>query len=255
MDNQTKVIMGLLAIILILAIVFGLKITGIIKPAEKNEVTEESINKIENVITEQESDLDKDEIIIIDYDSEKDTDNNTSMESRLDIATILDWYINFTIKYKIAVFVITIILNIGIAMMYRKIGMPMWTIILQIVSPILSLLNLHKYITLIISIFQLVSVITLFKLLDAFSIELGERKNIFIGASAVIGVIALIVTKFSILGTAMIMTGLFVATLILMFHIKMCFNLAGNFNKGKGFKLGLILLPGIFQAILGYQKN
>lgn len=251
MDNQTKVIMGLLAVILVLAIIFGLKITGIIKPAEENEVIEEqSINKLENVVNEQETNSDKNEIII-DY-----KENNTyNKRNENFIYGMLRWYISFAIKYSIVIFAITIILNIGIAILYKKIGMPMWTIVLQIVSPILSLLNLHEYITLIISILQLVSVITLFKLLDAFSIELGNYKNIFIGAGVVIGTIILIITKFNIIGTAMIIVGLFIAALIVMFHIKMCLNLAENFNKGKGFKLGLILLPGVFQAILGYQRS
>ena len=251
MDNQTKTIIGLLALILILAIVFGLKVTGIIKPNEKSQVIEkQSINKLENVVNEQETNSDKNEFII-DY-----KENNTyNKRNKNFIYEILMWYNSFAIKYKIIIFVITMILNIGIAIMYSKIGMPMWTIILQIASPILSLLNLHEYITLIISIFQLVSVITLFKLLDAFSIELGERKNILIGASAVIGIIILIVSKFNIIYTALTMVSLFVVSLIVMFHIKMCLNLAENFNKGKGFKLGLILLPGVFQAILGYQRS
>ena len=168
---------------------------------------------------------------------------------------IIEEYIYFANKYAVVVAVITMILNIGIAMMYRKIGMPMWTIILQIVSPILSLLNMHRYITLTISIFEFISAIMLLKLLDAFSIELGERKNIVIGASAVILTIILIVSKFNIIGTALTMVSLFVAALILMFHIKMSLNLAESFDKGIGFKIGLILLPGVFQAILGYQRS
>lgn len=253
MDNQTKVILGLLAIILILAVVFGLKLAGIIKPDKSSKVIEESMNKLENVVTEQEINLEKDEIII-DY-GENNTDNKTSKTSKFNMTTILEWYINFISKYRIAIFVITIILNIGISMMYRKIGMPMWTIVLQIVSPILSLLNLHKYITLTISIFEFISVVMLFKLLDAFSIELGERRNIVIGASTILGILILIISKFNIIGTALTMVSLFVVALAIMFHIKMSLNLGESFNKGKGFKLGLILLPGIFQSILGYQNN
>lgn len=139
-------------------------------------------------------------------------------------------------------------------MLYKKIGMPMWTIVLQVVSPILSLIYI-PYITLIINIFKLASAVMLFKLLDAFRIELGERKIIFIGASAVIVTILLIVSKFNIIYTALIMLELLIVALIVMFHIKMCLNLAETFNKGKGFKFGLIFLPTIFQAILGYQKD
>ena len=63
-----------------------------------------------------------------------------------------------------------------------------------------------------------------------------------------------IVTK-SILYTISLTGILLLIIIAIIFHIKMCSNLADEFNKGKGFKLGLIILPTIFQAILGYQNN
>ena len=50
MDNQTKVIFTLLAIVLILTIIFGLKITGVIKPAEKSKEIVKEQNVIDNSI-------------------------------------------------------------------------------------------------------------------------------------------------------------------------------------------------------------
>ena len=54
MDNQTKIIMGLLVLILVLVAIFGLKVAGVIKPAEKSEVAQEQLtNKLENGIITQ----------------------------------------------------------------------------------------------------------------------------------------------------------------------------------------------------------
>ena len=129
----------------------------------------------------------------------------------------------------------------------------MWTVVLQIVSPILSLINV-SIIETIISILNFVSSILLFKTLDAFQVELGEYKTLLITATAFIAVIMFIVTK-SILYTISLTGILLLIIIAIIFHIKMCSNLADEFNKGKGFKLGLIILPTIFQAILGYQNN
>ena len=250
MDNQTKVIVGLLVLILILACVFGLKLTGVIKPSEKNQTTEELTNKLENVEIEQENKIDKQEIIY----RKNTTENNSSRKMDFDIRETIMRYNAFVIKYGIVIFVIMMALNIGIAKMYSKIGMPTWAIILQVISPFLSLINI-SILTSIINILNFASAIILFKLLDAFSIELGENKKIFIGVSSIVLIIILIISKFNIIFAATSMVSLFVVVLIVMFHIKMCLNLGESFNKSKGFKLGLILLPGIFQAILGYQKN
>lgn len=231
MDNQTKIIIGLVVLVIVLAGIFFLKSTGKIRTTEKEEIkTEENI--IENKETLQSS---------------------ANSQSSADIYMIAKKSNSFTKKYSIIISIIIIILNIGIAKLYTKIGMPMWTVVLQIVSPILSLINV-SIIETVIDILNFVSSILLFKTLDAFRVELGEYKTLLISAAAFIAVIMFIVTK-SIL-YAISLTGILLLIIIAtIFYIKMCSNLADEFNKGKGFKLGLIILPTIFQAILGYQNN
>jgi len=231
MDNQTKIIIGLVVLVIVLAGIFFLKSTGKIRTTEKEKIkTEENI--IENKETLQSS---------------------ADSQSSADIYMIAKKTNSFTKKYSIIISIIIIILNIGIAKLYTKIGMPMWTVVLQIVSPILSLINV-SIIETIISILNFVSSILLFKTLDAFQVELGEYKTLLITATAFIAVIMFIVTK-SILYTISLTGILLLIIIAIIFHIKMCSNLADEFNKGKGFKLGLIILPTIFQAILGYQNN
>lgn len=231
MDNQTKIIIGLVVLVIVLAGIFFLKSTGKIRTTEKEKIkTEENI--IENKETLQSS---------------------ADSQSSADIYMIAKKTNSFTKKYSIIISIIIIILNIGIAKLYTKIGMPMWTVVLQIVSPILTLINV-SIIETIISILNFVSSILLFKTLDAFQVELGEYKTLLITATAFIAVIMFIVTK-SILYTISLTGILLLIIIAIIFHIKMCSNLADEFNKGKGFKLGLIILPTIFQAILGYQNN
>lgn len=231
MDNQTKIIIGLVVLVIVLAGIFFLKSTGKIRTTEKEKIkTEENI--IENKETLQSS---------------------AGSQSSADIYMIAKKTNSFTKKYSIIISIIIIILNIGIAKLYTKIGMPMWTVVLQIVSPILTLINV-SIIETVISILNFVSFILLFKTLDAFRVELGEYKTLLITATAFIAVIMFIVTK-SILYTISLTGILLLIIIAIIFHIKMCSNLADEFNKGKGFKLGLIILPTIFQAILGYQNN
>lgn len=225
MDNQTKIIIGLVVLVIVLAGIFFLKSTGKIRTTEKEEIKTE-----ENII-----------------------ENKETLQSSADIYMIAKKSNSFTKKYSIIISIIMIILNIGIAKLYTKIGMPMWTVVLQIVSPILSLINV-SIIEAIIGILNFVSSILLFKTLDAFRVELGEYKTLLISAAAFITVIMLIVTK-SILYTINLTGILLLIIIAIIFYIKMCSNLADEFNKGKGFKLGLIILPTIFQAILGYQNN
>lgn len=231
MDNQTKIIIGLVVLVIVLAGIFFLKSTGKIRTTEKEKIkTEENI--IENKETLQSS---------------------ADSQSSADIYMIAKKTNSFTKKYSIIISIIIIIFNIGIAKLYTKIGMPMWTVVLQIVSPILSLINV-SIIETVISILNFVSSILLFKTLDAFRVELGEYKTLLITATAFIAVIMFIVTK-SILYTISLTGILLLIIIAIIFYIKMCSNLADEFNKGKGFKLGLIILPTIFQAILGYQNN
>lgn len=225
MDNQTKIIIGLVVLVIVLAGIFFLKSTGKIRTTEKEKIKTE-----ENII-----------------------ENKETLQSSADIYMIAKKTNSFTKKYSIIISIIIIILNIGIAKLYTKIGMPMWTVVLQIVSPILSLINV-SIIETIISILNFVSSILLFKTLDAFRVELGEYKTLLITATAFIAVIMFIVTK-SILYTISLTGILLLIIIAIIFDIKMCSNLADEFNKGKGFKLGLIILPTIFQAILGYQNN
>ena len=172
MDNQTKIIIGLVVLVIVLAGIFFLKSTGKIRTTEKEKIkTEENI--IENKETLQSS---------------------ADSQSSADIYMIAKKTNSFTKKYSIIISIIIIILNIGIAKLYTKIGMPMWTVVLQIVYPILTLINV-SIIETVISILNFVSFILLFKTLDAFRVELGEYKTLLITATAFIAVIMFIVTK------------------------------------------------------------
>lgn len=257
MDNQTKIIIGLLILVVILTGVFFLKITGKIETTKSKETKME-----ENIIDKENSnqkDWEKNQENIESsenvYDSKqnnkKDKEISQSNSDRLYIN--IEWYRSFAKKYSIIIFIITIFINLGVAKMYIKIGMPTWTVALQIISPFIALININS-IQIFINILKFVSFVLLYKKLDAFRVELGSYKIAFIGAMALIAIILLIILK-NIVYALFCTVGILMAILVMMFHIKMCLNLANNFDKGKGFKLGLIFLPTIFQSILGYQNN
>lgn len=260
MDKDTKIIFALLALMAMLTCVFVLKVAGIIKPVENKDIEIE-----ENIISESINDLEQEEHSFEDEpinNLEEDNQSNDKydFEELLNIQTDInrnfftEWYFTLVMKYRLFIFIITIILSIGISIMYKKIEMPVWTVILQLCLPFLNLINVSAIET-IIYILRFISLILLYKKLDSLRIEMNLYKSVFISTILIILAIILINLNLNILYFLLAMLAALVVILAIMFHIKMSSNLAETFNKNIGFKIGLIFLPTIFQAILGYEKN
>ena len=235
MDEQTKTIFVLLAIIAICLVVFVLKITGVIKPEERKIIEE----------TEQ-----LEELYIYDYN-----DNYSS--------SFINFVVGTSIASSIISLAITIIICIGIGKLYRKLGMPDWCVYMQYIAPLLNLTNLIPVIggvlSLIIAILQIVTLAYFFG-------SVGMSK-----LWAVCPTIALIIIIFGMFqsfaglmitndestggGVFMIFVAYALLLAFLVAYIIANVKVGKMLNKGTGFIIGLAILPVIFQPILGYMKD
>jgi hypothetical protein len=234
MDNQTRVIFALLILIAILGTVFILKVTGIIKPSEK-----EDINIVETVnIAENSEEIKK---------YEKDM-------LKKDISFTIKLY-GFIVKYatmiKIIIFILNIIFAIGMAKLYRKINMPDWAISFQYIYPIINIL-LGSGGGIIVKTIQLIIALISLSCLCCFFECLNMSK--WWPLSIILGIV-LMAISFIMDSKIWMILGIILIISFMYAHIISCVRLSKEFNKGIAFLILLIILPGIFQPILGYQRE
>ena len=151
-----------------------------------------------------------------------------------------------------------IIESVGIAKMYEKLGMPGWTKTVQILYPILVIINSFVKIGLIISIVEFIrflALLILYKVLGCERVELKSIMPIIAIILGIVGIVCLFIIKAGIFISLIYLAIIFIIIVAFAFYIKLCKHLAEHFDKGKGFEIGLIILPSIFQPILGYMKD
>lgn len=225
MDSQTKIIMGLLILIAILVGVFVLKVTGVIKPADKVKIEEtQKTEETEEIKKVKESFIMK----LISFIT-------------MNIIVII-----------IIVFIINMILSIGEAKLYRKIGMPDWTISFKYIDPIVTLI--FGFMPRIISngIESILGILSFYCLCKFFGC-LGVSKwwPLAFVAGLILSIIGIFRSGINIL----LIMGIILLIAYLYAHIITSIRLAKEFDKGKLFTILLIIFPSIFQPVLGYQKN
>lgn len=227
MDNQTKIIFVLLAVILVLVGIFVLKITGVIKPAEK-----ENVNIIET--------------------SEK-VKNNEKEILKKDISFSIKLY-DFIEKYAktiiIVICILNIILAIGMAKLYSKIDMPDWAVSFQYIYPIINIL-LSFAGGMIVSIIELILSLISLSCLCCFFGCLNMSK--WWPLSIILGIVFISISVV-IESEIWLILGIVLILLYLYAHIISSIKLAKTFDKGIAFLLLLIILPGIFQPVLGFER-
>jgi hypothetical protein len=227
MDNQTKVIFILLAIVLILSIIMGLKIAGVIKPSQKPKKTVEE----QNVIDEK-----TDEIEI-----EESYNNNLFLK----ILRFIIMHLNL-IGFGIVIFT-----SIGSAKLYKKINMPDWAINFYYMYPIIALVMgfMPRIIEIILSSF--VGLTALSCICKFFGcLEMSEWWPLAGIAGTLLILLGLgkgVIKIFLIIGILLILSYVYA-------HVVSSIRLARKEDRGIGFTIGLILLPTIFKPILGYLK-
>ena len=220
MDKQTKIIMGLLAGIIILAVIFTLKVTGVIKPTQNVSET----NSIETNINEKES--------------------------------IEQLQFVYVVKF-IAIMTGTIVMLIGFYRAYAKLGIPPILLILTlfvfpmtmglikttlvfaafgIVSASISLIYIGLGIVLIVSI---ITVGKYFKCLNMNSLIAW----------------LLIVPVLTVFSTSFVFLNWIVYIILLVYYVISIERFARCFGKGIGFAIGIFFLPMIFIPIIGYSNN
>jgi len=227
MDNQTKIIFVLLAVILVLVGVFVLKVTGIIKPAEK---------EIVNII-ETSEEVENDEIDILKKD----------ISFTMTLYDIIAKYATIII---ISICILNIVLAIGMAKLFRKINMPDWAVTFQYVYPFINILLSFAggvIVTIIEGIIALISLSCLCCFFGCLNMSKWWPASIILGMVFIaIGAI----TGFSIL----LILGIVLVLLYLYAHVISSIKLAKEFDKGIVFLVLLIIFPGIFQPVLGFGK-
>ncbi len=243
MDYQTKTIFVLLALIAVLTGIFVLKLTGVIKPAERKEEINNS-NTIYNFDNAKNNDIDR-EAIKEQYFSEYNSKNSFIGSFYLMLSSYL-------IFIRILIFIVNIVINIGIGKLYRKLSMPDWCVYMQYIAPALNITTsipiIGGLISLIIGILEIVTL--------AYYFESAEMSKLW----AICPIITLLIFAFGVvISLAGVSFWLFIAyMLIILFGIAYIIaniRIADKLNKGTLFKVGIAILPFIFQPILGFMKE
>lgn len=233
MDNQTKIILALLAILAIFAVIFGLKVTGVIKPKEiqTNANVQNSFNNIEQK-SEENSVANLERKI-----KSREINKKTSLsEFFIKIASSI-WVV-------IIIQLLVIVIGIGEAKLYRKIDMPEWTAtykyIVTFLNVIVSLLNVKlKIISIIISIVDLF-------VLGYYFMATGMSKCWIAAPFTIV---------LAFFGTWGLIIGLIGVIAYIVAYIVSNIKLGKMLEKGTAFIVGLAVLPIIFRPILGYQSE
>ena len=173
MDNQNKTIIVLVAIIVILAIIFGLKVAGVIKPTENEEIlniteNEEVLNNVEN---EGNNTIQYENMHLTDYESE---DSNSFFET-----VIVDNLISFLVAFPIIINILIIINYIADGRIYSKLGMTDWMVKFTYCYPFINIFL--GYVPAGLSnIIQIVLYLVLLVIFCAYFDAIGMRKKMAI---------------------------------------------------------------------------
>ena len=229
MDNQTKIIFALLAVIAILIGIFILKVTGVIKPAEK-----EQVNIVEGV-------EEKEELTFTTYDESF-------------ITKLLGFATMYATIIVVIMFIVNMVLSIGLAKLYSKINMPDWAISFQYAYPIINLILGfgNGFITNIIEfIISLISLSCLCKYFECMGMSQWWPGAMFVGI--ILFIIGGMQSIYNI--NIWFIIGIIMLLLYVCAYIISNIRLAKRFEKGICFTILLVILPGIFQPVLGFEKK
>lgn len=243
MDKQTKLIILLFIILIIIGGIFALKVTGVIKPKESNKVVEYS----------QENNL-KDNSII------ESTVKNNSTDSKWDISNKLNKRESklLTVIKFIAILTVIIVILVGCYKAYIKLGMPkllldisfigipgticaLYLLFFIMPTQIFSILGLLQIIIIIDEIIFLCLTYCYFRCLDM--------------NGAIVFLVIIIGLLMKIPNILFSIISLILAIVLLVYSIESIVKLARFFNKGILYILGLLFLPFIFLPILGYSND
>lgn len=237
MEKEGKIditIAILLIIILIAGVILTLKITGIIKPA-----------KIDSNITIDSSAS----------HNNKNSSNNNTQDYKKDFTKTIKMAKTRNIIITIFILIAEIGINIGICKLYQKLQMPKYIIIFTFIWPILGITQdfftgvFEIIFSIVYSILQVASLFYYFKSTGMSGIWafVPTLSTLLLG----VGSYSLILGGGGFL--AIIGIGGLIACLIA--YVISNIKLGEMFNKGTGFKIGLAILPFIFQPILGYSND
>lgn len=229
--GEVNLFIVLITIIIIASIILALKITGVIK-TEPTKVVEEDYN-----YTNLEYEYGDE------YKSDYKTDNNESF------LTVINTMRNMSIVVVIFVYLIGIGLNIGICMLYAKLGIPSYIVKFNFIWPILSVVSnflpggLRTIVSLISLIMGIAGLYYYFK-----AVGMSGWWAILPFASAILVLLAVLSSGLMILAIIVVLSSIIA-------YVISNIRLARIFRKGTLFTVGLAILPFIFQPILGFQRN
>lgn len=254
-ENGVSIILILIIIVVVLGVIMGIKVF-----MSKNK--QDNYVEYSNSLSEKTKEyLDKSSSVK-DYDyttSGNKTKSNNYLKSNI-ISNIILIRGNrtFNIVRNIINFIIAVIINIGIAKLYKKLNMPDWTVKFMIAYPfVMEVCNLlPNIIKMIISFgMAIVGIVSLGKYFKAIGMKESFAALPLIGVAIILlGVsLGVVIGSFMFILTCIIGGIILIASAII--YIISNIELAKMFNKERGFTIGLAILPIIFQPILGYQKE
>lgn len=242
MDNQTKVIFGLIALVAILAGIFILKATGVIKPLEKN-IEKNETTKIEKNFNKK----------------------SNKYETKMNLKYSLNkFFFKHPTLVAIVFYIVVIVVSIGIGKLYKKLSMPEWTSIYQYLYPFIMLASTFLP-GLLQTIVNVILNITEIYILSYYFESIGMSRYWPMGTIIVFLMVQFgnVVSWFSnsfngsnIVGEKFwTIIGIIVIVAFIVAYIIANIRVADKLKKNNAFKVGMAILPFIFQPILGFMTE
>lgn len=232
-NGKITIVVVLLIIIAFSAIILGLKITGVIKPSQ-TDVSNTSNTEIQD---NQNTQLNQYKSNIKNDDSYEELLQTYTMRKNISIIIIL------------AIYIVGIGLNVGICMLYKKLQVPDIIVKFNFIWPILNAISsflpgfLQTILNFVSFIFVVAGLWYYFK-----SVGMSSWWGI-------VPIVSALSSFLSIFGVVFLILPLAGFTSFVIAYIISNLHLAKMFDKSTGFTIGLVLLPLIFQPILGFQRD
>ncbi len=261
-NGKTSIVIVILVVmIIVLGVIFALKVMN--KP-EAKELSVEELQQQYNEIKEREQAQKQEEVskYLNEINKEKEK-NNKKFEKSMERAM-------FFTKHKILISIISfgigMVLCVGASKLYKKMGSPDYITKLMVIYPIVNLaislifgnIPALSRLSIIQSIWSLVGLTVAIGILYYYYQDLDMSGIWAIVAPASMFVIVIGMgfgQGISPILYILVIAGIVGIIASIVAHVKASLKLADMFSKGKIFKAGLILLPFIFQPILGFQRE
>ena len=261
-NGKTSIVMVILVVmIIVLGVIFALKV---INKSEEKELSVEELKQQYNEIQEREQAKKHEEVSKYLDELNKEKGNNYKQIQKS--MKRVRFFREHKIIISIISFGIGMVLCVGASKLYKKMGSPDYITKLMIIYPIVNLaislifgsIPALSRLSVIQSIWSLVGLVVAIGMLYYYYLDLDMSGAWAIAAPASILILVIgmgLGDRISPILYILVPVGIVGIIAAIVAHVKASLKIADMFSKGIIFKVGLILLPFIFQPILGFQRE